>query len=64
MGVIFFEVVLGRHPYIKTHGKKELKPFIQELKQAKLSLPLGFSSEHSLEFLKFFDIVIRMLSKV
>jgi serine/threonine protein kinase len=44
LGVIAYELVLGRHPYIKTQGKRELKAFVQELKQAKLTLPLGFSS--------------------
>lgn len=37
--------------------------FVQELKQAKLTLPLGFSRDHSMKFMEFFDYVLRMLSK-
>lgn len=63
MGVILYELVIGRHPYIRSHGKKDLKVFLQEYKQSKLSIPIGFSSNHSLKFLELFDIILRMLTK-
>lgn len=62
LGVIFFKMITGRHPYA-FHQYENEQDFIDQLKLANLRPPISAKSRMSLAMLHLFDLIIRMVTK-
>lgn len=62
LGVIFFKMITGRHPYV-FHQYENDQDFIDQLKLANLRPPISAKSRMSLAMLHLFDLIIRMVAK-
>jgi serine/threonine protein kinase len=61
MGVIMFELMMGRHPYAEYRG--DLKQYVQDFKDAQLRLPSNYTNQYSLRMLPLIEIVMKMVAK-
>jgi len=62
LGVIFFKMITGRHPYVFQQYEND-QDFIDQLKLANLRPPISVKSRMSLAMLHLFDLIIRMVTK-
>lgn len=65
VGVIMFELIVGKHPYINSSDfKGDIKQFLTEFKDSKLKLPPNYLNQFSLKMHSLLEIIIKMVSKV
>lgn len=61
MGVMLFEVITGRHPYIEKRGLK-IKEYAEELKEARVRHE-NITERYSFKLMKLYEVVVRMVEK-
>ena len=62
LGVIFFKMITGRHPYILQPYEND-SDFIAQLKSAELRPPAYIRARMSLPMQHLFDLIIKMVAK-
>jgi serine/threonine protein kinase len=62
LGVIFFKMIAGRHPYL-LRKIIDYKEYINQLRLNQLNVPPYFRSKISIPMQQLFDLVVKMVAK-
>jgi len=62
LGVIFFKMLTGKHPYVP-NGFIDWKDYVYQLRKNKLSVSSDFKLTLSMTMQQFYDLVLRMIAK-
>jgi serine/threonine protein kinase len=63
MGVMFFELIAGHHPYLISVKKNDNREYIKQLRENELQLKPNFTNCFSIRFHHLFELILKMVAK-